>query len=113
MDNIFGAVMLFFSNLYASNVLGAQTQTIPPNETLEIIQPIKTQTRFEEKFATSSAIISKITVYKDDPETEAGVDSVLDEGEDGKKTTTTKITFYNGEEYNREVIDVRTIQPKD
>lgn len=116
MDKILHTALagLLTLNLTAFASSGSNlTQTPDPLETLSASQPIHTESLFKEKLATSSAIIERKTIYKDDPEKEIDLEDVIDEGEDGKKITTTKITFYNGEEYGRDVIDVRTIQPKD
>lgn len=88
------------------------TQTPDRVETLPASQPIHTETLFEEKLATSSAVIERKTIYKDDPETETGTETILDEGEDGKKITTTKITYYDGEEFERDILKIETIAPK-
>ncbi|MBI2022628.1 G5 domain-containing protein [Candidatus Daviesbacteria bacterium] len=115
MDQIIGAVLVLFSSLSGSDVLGATSEDYKPqiSEVLEVSQPIKTESRFEEKLSTESATIEKKTVYKDDPETEAGEERVTEEGEDGKKTTTYKLTFYDGEQIDKEVVAVKTEEPKD
>lgn len=82
-------------------------------EVLGVSQPVKTESRFEEKFATTSASIKFESQYKDDPEIEAGIETVIQEGEEGKKITTTKITFYNGEEFDREVVRTEIEKPID
>ncbi|MBI2595239.1 G5 domain-containing protein [Candidatus Daviesbacteria bacterium] len=136
MDQLLGAVLVFISTLTGQRILGVATQDLEPfvQEVLEISQPIKTESRFEEKLSTQSATISKKTVYKDDPETEAGIDTVLDEGANGKKIITYKITYYHAntsdggtersrsdssevkqkkEEYSRELVSIQTIDPQD
>ncbi len=135
MDQLLGTILVFISTITNSDVLGvSSSQDLKPQikEVLEVSQPIKTESRFEEKFSTISASIEKKTTYKDDPETEAGIEEVLDEGENGKKITTYKITFYKPantsdggpegdssevmqakEEYSRELISTKIIDPKD
>lgn len=114
MENLFNAAL---AGLMSLNIVSASTPDLHNNpeaskpEVLSISQPIKTESRFEEKFSTSSAEIKFETEYKDDPETEAGIETVVTEGEDGKKITTTKITFYNGEELGRDIVDVKTEKP--
>lgn len=114
MDSIFNAAI---AGLLSLNIVSASSPDLANNpdvakpEVLGISQPIKTESRFEEKFATASASIKFETEYKDDPEVEAGIESVVNEGEDGKKITTTKITFYNGEELGRDVVDVKIEKP--
>lgn len=114
MDNLFSAAI---AGLMSLNIVSASAPDLANNpeaqkpEVLGISQPVKTESRFEEKFATSSAEIKFETEYKDDPEVEAGVETVVTEGENGKKITTTKITFYNGEELGRDVVNVKTEKP--
>lgn len=113
MDKFLSAAVagLLSINLSASASSLQDTQATQKSEILGISQPIKTETRFEEKFATASAVIKFETEYKDDPEIEAGTETVVQEGEDGKKITTTKITYYNGEEFDRDIVDVSTQSP--
>ncbi len=115
MENLFNAAiagLLSLNLVSASNSDLTNIDNVTKSEVLGISQPVKTQTRFEEKFATVSAVIKFQTEYKDDPETEAGVETVIQEGEDGKKITTTKITYYAGEEFARDIIKTETIDPK-
>ena len=77
------------------------------------LQPIKTESRFKEELVEKTESLPYKTVYNDDPETEAGTDTVLQEGEDGKKTTVTKLTLYEGKEYSREIVGTETQDPKD
>lgn len=78
-----------------------------------LLPPIKTESKFSEKLIEDTEILKKKTVYKDDPEIEAGTDTVLEEGEDGKKIQVTKITYYEGKEYSQEVMDTEITSPKD
>ena len=57
--------------------------------------------------------LEKEIIYKDDPETEYGEEKVIEEGSDGKRTKVIKVTYYEGEEYSREVISTDVINPKD
>lgn len=114
MDNILNAAI---AGLLSLNIASASAPDLNNNpdvtkpEVLGISQPIKTESRFEEKFATTSAEIKFETEYKDDPEVEAGIDTVVNEGKQGKKITTTKITFYNGEELGQDVVDIKIEKP--
>src|SRR3989338_2256934 len=83
-----------------------QTPKEPP-------QPIKTQSRFEEKLSETSEVIEKKTIYQDDQETEAGIETVLEEGEDGKKIKIIKTTLYEGQEYSKEIIGTEITPAKD
>lgn len=86
--------------------------SIPPTPK-ETLQPIKTQSRFEEKLSESPEIIEKKTVYQDDPETEAGTETVLEVGEDGKKVKIIKTTLYEGREYSKEIVGTEITPAKD
>ncbi len=79
---------------------------------LDIPQPLFTETRFEEKFVTQSTPIDFKTEYKDDPETEAGVETVLEEGQKGKTVKTIRITYYDGKEFEKDLIKTETINPE-
>lgn len=89
-----------------TNVLSAQAVS-------ENLQPIKTQSHFQEKLIEKTENLPRKTVYKDDPGVEAGIDTVLDEGADGKKTSIIKITYYDSEEYDRELMGSETTPAKD
>lgn len=79
----------------------------------DIIQPVTTESRFSEKLEEQTEVIPKKVIYKDDPETEAGIETITDEGEDGKLTKIIKITFYEGREYEKELVSSETTLPKD
>lgn len=111
MDHLFSTAIAGLLSLNLSASASTEADIQKP-EVLGISQPIKTETRFEEKFSTASAEIKFETEYKDDPETEAGTETVVQEGENGKKVTTTKITYYNGEEFDRDAVNVKTEDPK-
>ncbi len=80
--------------------------------TIDTPQPLITETRFEEKFITQSEPIEYETEYKDDPEVEAGIETAVQEGKDGKKVKHIKITYYNGEEFERDHVKTETIKPE-
>ncbi len=108
------AAAIFFGKDFwpSSSTATAQSQN-SPSETLPSFQPVKTESRFTQKLEEVTETILKKTIYQDDPETAAGEDKVLDEGEDGKKTTIIKITYADGEEYSREKVSSEETAPKD
>lgn len=114
MDNFLNAAI---AGLMSLNIASASSPDLDNNpqaakpEVLGISQPVKTQSLFEEKFATESSTIKFEKEYKDDAEIEAGIETVTQEGENGKKVVTTKITFYNGEEFGKDVVDTRIEKP--
>ena len=107
-------ITVFFTKdfLQIPQVSGEST-TADQNEILPALQPLKTESKFSQKLEEEVTVIAKKVVYQDDPETEAGEEKVLDDGEDGKKVTIYKITYYMGEEYDREVDSTESIPTKD
>lgn len=93
--------------------ISAEQSTPEPEQILIATQPIKTISRFTLKVEEFTEVIPKRVVYKDNPEAEAGVDEVLEEGSDGQKITVTKISYYDGEEYSKEIVEEKLIEPKD
>lgn len=90
-----------------ANIDEDQIQKLPAH------QPIITESRFNYKLEEDIETLSKKTIYEDDPETEAGIDQVLEEGEDGKRVRVIKITYYEGKEYDREVVSTEVTPAKD
>ncbi len=93
------------------SVSASESDEKPP-VTLDTPQPLITQSRFEVKFITSSDPIDFKTEYKDDPEVEAGEETTIQEGKDGKKVKTIKITYYDGKEFERDLVKTETIKPE-
>ncbi len=107
-------VLTFFVKSFFQNPAVLGTSTPSPRENLPVNQPVTTESSFTEKLQEETETLAKKTIYEDDPETEAGEEKVLEEGEDGKQTRIFKITYSkDGEEYNRALVSVETIQPKD
>ncbi len=92
-----------------TNVLAAE-KVIDPS--LSAPQPIHTESRFETKLISTVQILDRTTTYKDDPEAELDTEQVLDEGADGKKTIITKIAYYEGKEYSRDIVSTEVVDPK-
>ncbi len=105
MDKILSAVVT--SALTLNFTAFATSENLPtdpdPKETIEISQPVKTESRFEVKIEKKEEILEKEIKYKDDPETEAGEEKVIEEGKDGKKTKIFEVTYYEGDEYSRKL----------
>ncbi|EKD95838.1 MAG: N-acetylmuramoyl-L-alanine amidase [uncultured bacterium] len=107
-------VLTFFAKSFFQNpaVLGISTPS--PTQILPVNQPVTTQSSFTEKLQEETESLPKKVIYQDDPETEAGEEKVLEEGEDGKKTKIFKVTYStDGEEYSREIVSVETTLAKD
>ncbi len=115
MDKLLNLVL---SSIVSLNVsVFAQTPDLPqtpdPAQSIEISQPIKTQSRFEEKTETKEEVVEFKTIRKDDPEKDSGEESVESEGKDGKTIKTYKITYYEDKEYSRELTSTQTLKPQD
>lgn len=107
---ILGVLTVTLINGQPTPVEAESNISVTPPETL---QPIKTQSRFEEKLSEISEVIPKKVVYKDDPETESGTETIIEEGEDGKKTRIIKTIFYEGKEYAKETVGTEITPAKD
>lgn len=83
------------------------------NQPTYSLQPIQTQSKFEEKLESLAESIVRKTVYKNNPEMEAGEEKVIDEGTDGSKLKIIKTTFYEGKQYSQAVISTDTTPPQD
>lgn len=88
-------------------------QTPVPNEVLSAPQPIHTTSRFETKLVSETATIPQNVITKNDPTQEIGNDTIVQEGSDGKKTTVTKVYYYEGKEYTREILSTDTVPAVD
>ena len=111
MESFLAGTLATFTIFNFTAFASDQDQTPQPKEIIEVSQPLTTETKFEIKFATSSASINFKKEYKDDPETEAGIETVIQKGEDGKKLTTIKITLYDGKEFAKDIVGVKTEKP--
>lgn len=107
-------IVIVFTYFHSSgpvpDVLGESTEI---SEILPVEQPIKTDTRFGFKYQTVTEDLPRQTINRDNPEAEYGTDEIIQEGSDGQRTQTIKITFYEGEEFAREVTKTETIDPID
>lgn len=114
MESFLGAAL---GTLFSLNVFASSDSNLPktpdPVETISVSQPIKTETKFGEEIKTEETKIEFKTTYKDDPETEAGEETVEIEGKDGKKIKTYKITYYDGEEFSKDLVSTKTEEPVD
>lgn len=118
MERYLGILLIVVTAIFAKNfgqipaVLGEFTPS--PQDTLPINQSVITESSFTEKLEEETEVIPKKTTYQDDPETEAGEEKVINEGEDGKRVRIVKVTYSkDGQEYEREIISTETTPPKD
>ncbi len=96
---------------HPASTVSAQPPTV--NDVLEAPQPIKTPSRFSTKLEEITQKLERKTIYKDDPKTEIGEEKILEVGKDGKKTKIYKLTFFEGEEYSRELLSTEVENPAD
>lgn len=114
MKTLIGSILVLTALFIQFYLPSLKSEPTPINAQFDnSLPPIKTESRFEEKLSENSVVIKKKTIYQDNPEAEAGTDTVLEEGLEGKKTTITKITYYEGQEYSREIVGTEIIEPKD
>lgn len=126
------ATILFLTKDFRPTPSVSAESTVTPST--ENLQPVTTESKFSEKLEEQTQTITKKIAYKDDPEIETGIETVLDEGENGKLTKIIKITYYdpentsdggraggedssevrkNSKEYSRELISTETTPAKD
>jgi len=118
MEKYLGILLIIVLTIFAKSFWQSPTvlgeSTVSPTQSLPVNQPITTESSFTEKLQEETEIIPKKVIYQDDPETEAGEEKVLEEGEDGKKTKILKITYSkDGKEYERKLVSVETIPATD
>lgn len=107
MERYLGALTLaglvVTSSFFVSHQdIAATTSSVSP--ILPAHQPVTTESRFTAKLEEKIETVSKKVAYQDDPEIEAGNEQLLEEGKDGKKVKIYKITFFEGQEYERELV---------
>ncbi len=124
---LFGAFLVVAAIAINNNTSFVRAADVVLSSKTEVAdQPIKTESRFTSKIIEETEKIAAKTVYKDDPETEAGEEKILDEGADGKKTIITKITYYKtdtsgvdfdspevDQEYSREIVGTEIVPAQD
>lgn len=121
MERFLVILTLIIISVLTPSLFLIDTPIVAAEEKVEIVdestipssQPIKTESRFETKLLTDKITLPKETTYKDDPEREVGDETVIDEGADGSKTVITKISYYEGEEFSKEIISTEIVDPKD
>ncbi|QQG43698.1 MAG: G5 domain-containing protein [Candidatus Daviesbacteria bacterium] len=120
MERYLGALLIVMTSfLFQQGWMGTVVLAEAPgnqpvvNDSLPASQPLHTESRFSEKLEESREIIAKSIVYQDDPQVDAEIEKVIDEGVDGKKTIITKVTYFEGKPWKREVISTEVTIPKD
>ncbi len=118
MEKYLGIILIlavtFFAKSFFQSTAVLGTATTSPTETLPVNQPITTESSFTERLQEETESLPKTIIYQDDPETEAGIDTILEEGKDGQRIKIYKITYSkDGEEYERELQSVDTTPATD
>ena len=72
---------------------------------------LETKSKFSEKIVTKTSLIPFPVKYQDDPNEELGFEEVVQEGQNGTKETDIKITYFEGEEYEKGVVETRINEP--
>lgn len=112
-----GAALVFLSLSFGvkPSLVGATPQiTSLSSESLEWLSfplTLETKSKFTEEIVTEASTIPFLIKYQDDSNEELGFEEVVQEGEDGIKETDTKIIYFEDEEYEREVMDIRIKEP--
>ena len=78
--------------------ISANGETVASSDTIELVSVSHTD-------ETETEVIPKGVEYVDDATLIKGQEKVVDEGQDGVKTITYKVTYQDGQEATREVID--------
>jgi 3D (Asp-Asp-Asp) domain-containing protein len=91
--------------LKAEGIILNEKDKIFPELNSNIVKDLNIRiVRVEEKLVTSTAKIAYRTVNKNDNNMEKGSTKVLQDGEDGEKEITTKITYEDGKEVSRDEV---------
>ncbi len=118
MERYFGAIIiaaLVFTSINFADTKPVYGETETPQSTTQVdnLQPVVTESRFTDQLETQTITITKNVVYKNDPDLEAGEEQTQAEGKDGQTTKVIKITFFEGQEYEREIVSTETIPAED
>ncbi len=118
MERFLGAVLIIILLILAEQV-SFNPQVVIADEkqvnddVVTAQQPIITQSKFKFKLQQEIESIPKKTVYTNDPNIDAELEQVTDEGQDGRIDRVIRITYYEGQEYSREVDSEKTTPAKD
>lgn len=109
-----GAVLVALASFITWNFKPALASTTLDNQTPPgNLPPIKTESNFEIKTTVTTEEIPNKTIYRDDPETEAGEETIVEEGKNGRRTKTFQLTLYKGKEYERAISKTEVVEPID
>lgn len=99
----------YANNFYSASKQFSQENTTPPY----LISPtiLTTESKFTSKVINNTQIIPFNIIYKDNPDTEIGEDITLQEGKEGKIETETTVTYYEGKEFEREITNIKKVEP--
>ena len=105
--------LLSFSRIPYSKgkVLGVATAAASSDYTQHHSQLV-TVTSFEQKEVIEEEPIAFEIEYKDDPETEYGIETVVEEGVEGATQYKYLVTHWNEEIINKQLVDTTIVEPK-
>lgn len=101
----------FNPSMQNDNVLGVATAA-EINDYTAVNYQMETITSFEEKEVSEGESIPFEIEYEDDPDSEYGTEEITQEGVNGENTYKYLVTFWNGEEINKKLVDTITTEAK-
>jgi resuscitation-promoting factor RpfB len=105
-------LLIFAQDLFPTTTVSAEEPTLP-DLVIPINQPLTTESRFSEKLEDQVIIIPKKIVINDDPDMEIGEEKIEQEGSDGKTIKVIKVTYFEGEVYQKDLVSSETTKPAD
>lgn len=109
-----GIVLVIIALLISFHPTPAKSATFPKN-----FQPVSdnktisttTQSSFSSQIIHNITPLPKQVIKQNDADLEIGTEQVVDPGSDGQRDDTVKITYYQGQEYDQEVIESKVTSP--
>lgn len=111
---VFGAFVFYITSklVFPEMVLGAFTESPQPvSDYLVSETTISAKSSFEQKIFTITEEIPFEINYRDDPEMEYGEEKVLEPGVNGAEKTNYLVTYWFGEETDRELVGTEIVAP--
>ena len=104
-----GLVSGTFLLLPFSNVTAQSDISEPTADVLQAQPHVTTETRFSQKEEAVPTSIPYSTRYSNDDDLEIGNEVIDQVGGDGKLTKNFRVTYYDGEEFSRELLSINTV----
>lgn len=105
---------LFYFLGFSKESLAQEEETIPssPIAFLPYEENLLTESRFTSRLTVKEAAIPFPIQYENDPTTSIGIFQTVQEGRVGREVKTIKITYYQNNEFGREVVRIEREEPK-